>query len=167
MENSTISINKSVCKCVSSDLNKLFIQELNRFSDVESFEFNLFSQNILQKMLFPNTKSDLIEKFIKVSNGMSWSIIPYNLLHIFYNSEKLILNKEDDDKIIFHLGSIEGCEIFVNPDDESGKIYFGNYDSILILANKNMTIYENIQGMNYHFEYLFLEQGRIKSLQIK
>jgi hypothetical protein len=167
LEKSTISIGKSVCRCVSSDLNKLFIQELDRFSNIESYDFNFFSQNIFQRILFPKTKSDLINYFIKLSEGMTWAIIPYNLLHIFFESDKLIINKDDNDKIIFHLGSIERCEIYVNPDDESGKIYYGNYDSILILANKNMKIYENIQGMNYHFEYLFLEQGKIKSLQVK
>ena len=30
-----------------------------------------------------------------------------------------------------------------------------------------MNIFENNQGVNYNFEYLFLEQGLIKSLEVK
>lgn len=164
---STISIDKSICKCVSSDLNKLFFQELNRFESTENFEFNLFSQSIFKRLLNPNKNKDLINKFIEVSDGMSWAIIPYNLLHIFYESDKLTLSKEENDKIIYHLGSIEGVNIYVNPDDNSGKIFFGNFNSIIIIANRNMNIFDDKKGRNYNFEYLFLEHGKTKSLQIK
>jgi len=167
MGGSTISVDKSICKCVSTDLNKLFIQELNRFKDVEKHDFNLFSQNIFNKIFYPNTKDGLISKFIKLSQGMSWAIVPYNLLNIFYNTDKLKLCKEENDKLIYHLGTIENIDVYINPDDISGKIFFGNYNSIIILAKKYMNIFENNQGMNYNFEYLFLEQGLIKSLEVK
>jgi hypothetical protein len=167
MDKSTISVDKSICKCVSSNLNKLLIQELKGFKESIESEFNLFSQNIFQKIFSKNTNDGLIEKFIKFGEGTSWAIIPYNLLHIFYNSSKLELNKEDNDKIIYHLGKIENIDIYVNPDDESGKIFYGNFDSILILANKYVDIVENNQGTNYNFQYLFIEQGPIKSLQVK
>jgi hypothetical protein len=165
-EGSTIQVDKSICRCVSSNLNKLFIRELNRFQDSESFEFNLNSQNIFKKYLNPNTKEDLVKKFLQISKEMTWAIIPYNLQSIFFESEKLQLSKEDNEKIIYKLGTLENVDIYVNPDDESGKIFFGNYDSIIILANKNMKVFENNQGTNYNFEYLFIEQGKIKSLQV-
>jgi hypothetical protein len=166
MEGSTITIDKSICRCVSSDLNKLFIQELERFEGVKKFEYNLFTQLSFQRLFYPNTKEGLIEKFIESGNGMSWAIIPYNLLHIFFDSDKLKICKEENEKIIYHLGTIEHIDLYVNPNDESGKIFYGNFDSIIILANKYMNIVENVQGTNYNFEYLFIEQGLINSLQV-
>jgi len=61
---------------------------------------------------------------------------------------------------------MEKIHIYINPDDKSGKIFFGNFDSMIILANKYMNIYENSNGVNYNFEYLFIEQAPIKSLQV-
>lgn len=165
-EGSTISVNKSICKCVSSDLNKLFIQELNRFQKTEEFTYNLFSQNFLQKLWKPNTEIGLLNKFSEISKDMSWAIIPYNLSSIFYESNRLELSKEENQKLIYHLGIMDQTHIYVNPDDNSGKIFFGNFDSMIILANKYMNIYESPQGINYNFEYLFIEQSPIKSLQI-
>jgi hypothetical protein len=77
------------------------------------------------------------------------------------------LCKEENDKLIYHLGTIGNIDVYINPDDISGKIFFGNYNSIIILANKYMNIFENNQGVNYNFEYLFLEQGLVKSLEVK
>lgn len=165
-ESSTITIDKSICRCVSSDLNKLFIQELSRFEKIQKYEFNFFNQNIFKRLFFPNKHQDLINKFKEVGENMSWAIIPYKLLPQLYKSEELKLSKEDNEKLIYNLGSLNHIEIYVNPDDDSNKIYFGNYESIIILANKNMNIFENNQGMNYNIEYLFIENGLIKSLQI-
>jgi hypothetical protein len=166
MEGSTISVDKSICKCVSSDLNKLFIQELNRFEKTEQHKFRLFDQNFIQKIFIPNKNVDLIQKFLEVSNGMSWAIIPYKLSNIFYQSEKLELNKDENEKLIYHLGKIENTNIYINPDDQSGKIFFGNFDSMIILAKNDMNIFDNDQGRNYNFEYLFIEQSPIKSLDV-
>lgn len=166
MDGSTISIDKSICKCVSSDLNKLFIQELNRFENTENHKFNLYKQNIIQRIFRPNTNTDLIDKFIEIGDGSSWAIVPYNLLHIFYETDKLDLTKDDNEKIIYHLGKIGDIEVYINPDDNSGKIFFGKFDSMIILANKYMNIFENNQGVNYNFEYLFIEQSPIKSLKV-
>lgn len=163
----TISVDKSICTCVSSDLNKLFMQELNRFKDTKDFVFNFTPKTILHKIFFPINNSHLIDKFIEVGKGMSWAIIPYNLLNIFFDTNLLKLNKEENEKIIYHLGTIDEIQIYINPDDESGKIFYGNYDSILILANKYMNIFEDIQGTNFNFEYLFIEQGPIRTLTIK
>jgi hypothetical protein len=165
-EASTITLDKSVCRCVSSDLNKLFIQELNIFEGTKKNEYNLFSQNIFQKLFYPNTKEGLIEKFIEAGSSMSWAIIPYNLLSIFFESDKIKICKEENEKIIYHLGSIAKIDIYVNPNDESGKIFYGNFDSIIILANKYMNIVDTDLGTSYNFEYLFIEQGLINSLQV-
>ena len=167
MDKSTISVDKSICKCVSTDLNKLLIQELNSFNGLVNNEFNLYSQGLFKKLFFKSTEKELIEKFTQVGENMSWAIVPYNLLHIFFESEKLELCKDENEKIIYHLGKIENIDIYINPDDVSGKIFFGNFNSILILANKFMNLYENSQGTNYNFQYLFIEQGPIKTLQVK
>jgi len=166
MDVSTISVDKSVCKCVSSDLNKLFIQELGRFENIEEHKYNLYSQNIFNKLFYPHNMFGLINKFKEVGKEMSWAIIPYNLVNIFYGSGLLEASEEDNEKLIYNLGTIGHINIYVNPDDNSGKIYFGNFNSIIILANRYMNIFENPQGINYNFEYLFLEQGPIKSLQV-
>jgi hypothetical protein len=76
------------------------------------------------------------------------------------------IHKEENEKIIFHLWSIEKIDIYVNPNDESGKIFYGNFDSIIILANKYMNIVDTDLGTSYNFEYLFVEQGLINSLQV-
>jgi len=165
-ETPTISIDKSICRCVSSDLNKLFIKELDNFENVDSDNFNLFSQNMFKKIFNPNTNEDLINKFLDFGMGMTWAIVPYNLLSLFYESDKLNLCKESNEKIIYRLGRMENIDVYINSDDESNKIYFGNYDSILILANKFINIVENNRGKNYNFEYLFIEQGKIKKLQV-
>lgn len=165
-EGQTISVDKSICKCVSSDLNKLFIRELGRFKETEEFSFNLFTQSLFSRIFNKKTNSDLVDKFIEIGNDMSWVIIPYNLLHIFYSSPKLKLSKEDNEKIIYNLGEIEHLNVFVNPDDTSGRIYFGTYDSIIILANNEVSVIEDYHGMNYNFQYLFIEDGPIKSLQV-
>jgi hypothetical protein len=166
MDVSTISIDKSICKCVSTDLNKLLIQELNKFEKTEEQTFNLFSQNFLRRFFNPKTQSDLIEKFTEMSKNSSWAIIPYSLSKIFYQTDRLELNKENDDRLIYHLGRIEKTDIYINPDDNSNKILFGNFDSMIILANKYMNIFDNAQGRNYNFNYLFIEQSPIKSLQV-
>jgi hypothetical protein len=165
-EGQTISVDKSICKCASTDLNKLFIRELGRFKDTEQHSFNLFRQSLFNKIFNKNTQSDLIEEFIKIGKDMSWAIVPYNLLHVIYSSPKLLLSKEDNDKIIYHLGQVENISVYVNPDDTSGKIYFGTYDSIIILTNDKVNVIEDYHGMNYNFQYLFIEDGPIKSLQV-
>lgn len=166
-DGNTISMGKSICKCVSSDLNKLFIQELNGFEKTVEYIFNLNKQNIIQRIFSPNTEKRLIEKFIEISNDCSWAIIPCSLSKIFYESDSIKLKKEDpDEKIIYHLGDLNGVKIFINPDDTSKKIFMGKFDSMIIIAKKYMKIFENAQGTNYNFEYLFIEQSPIKSLQV-
>lgn len=166
IDNSTISVDKSICRCVSSDLNNLLIQELSSFK-TEFEEYNLFSQNLFRTIFYKSTPKKFIDKFLKISKDMSWAIVPYNLLHIFYDSKEINLSSHTDEKIIYHLGKIQNTEIYINPDDKSGKIFMGNFDSVLILANKEMNIIETPQGTNYNFQYLFIKQGPIKCLQVK
>jgi hypothetical protein len=144
----------------------LFIQELGRFNKIVKDEYRLFNQSFLKKLFRPNTNTSLVEKFIEFGKDMSWAIVPYNLLHIFYDSEKLNFMKDENEKIIYHLGSIAHIDVYINPDDESGEIFFGNYESLIILANKYMDIYETNQGVNYNFQYLFIQQGEIRSLKV-
>jgi len=165
-ECSTITVDKSICRSVSSNLNKLFIRELESFQDVERHKFNLYSQNIFKKYFFPNTDKKLIDKVIELGDSMSWVIIPYKLLNTFYNSDQIELHKEEGHKIIFRLGDVGNLHIFVNPDEKSGKIYFGNFDSIIIVANKELKITPIENETTYDFEYLFIEEGPIKILEV-
>jgi hypothetical protein len=163
---STIQIDKSICKCVSSDLNKLFIKELQNFKMIEDFKFNLLSQGFFKKLFKPNNNQKLFETFKEIGKDMTWAIIPYKLLPIFYSCEDLELSKEENEKIIYHLGKINNIDIFINPNDESSKIYFGKFDSIIIVANNFINIFDDERGRNYNFEYLFIEHDKIKSLEV-
>ena len=58
-EGQTISVDKSICKCVSSDLNKLFIRELGRFKETEQFSFNLFTQSLFSRIFNKKTNKKI------------------------------------------------------------------------------------------------------------
>ena len=170
----TIIDNKSVCHCLSSDINNIFISELKSFKGTQKFSYRFFNQSFLMKLIKKNTEFDLVEYIINLGKDCSWAILPKFIFEIVKDSEWFDATNMISESIIFNAGKLDDLNIYVNPDEDESMIYFGNYDSITIIINKNIKE-DELKSGNFHkegksvvVEYLFIENlsGLTKSLQV-
>ena len=167
----TIS-NKPVHKCMSTDINGIFISELESFKNLQKFNYNFFKRNMLMKLMSPKRDHHLIDHIIEIGSDCSWTIVPIFIFDIIKDSELFESSNIESESLIYNAGKIEGINIYVNPEEERSIIYFGNYDSITIIINRNIKE-EDIkttsflkEGKIMYIDYTFLESGLTKSLTI-
>ena len=74
--------------------------------------------------------------------------------------------------IIHKVGSLSNIDIFVNPNQIESFVYYGNYDSIMLIIDKNIeekqvksTGFET-ESISYTVNYLFIETGQTKILEV-
>ena len=170
----TIIDNKPVCHCLSSNINNIFISELKSFKSTQKLTYRFFNQNFLMKLFKKNTKVDLVEQIISLGTDCSWAILPRFIFNVIKDSEWFDATNMISESIIFNAGRLDDLNIYVNPDENESMVYFGNYDSITIIINKNIKE-DELKSGNFHkegksivIEYLFIENlnGVTKSLQV-
>lgn len=171
----TIIDNKSICHCLSSDINNIFISELKSFKSTQKSTYRFFNQNFLTKLFKKNTKVDLVSQIINLGEDCSWAILPRFIFDIIKDSEWFDATNMVSESIIFNAGRLDDLNIYVNPDEDESMIYFGSYDSITIIINKNIREDELKSASSFRkedksiiIEYLFIENfnGITKSLQV-
>jgi hypothetical protein len=166
----TISKNKPVCICASTDVNKVFISELKSFKNIQKRNFKYFNQSILKRLINPNKDSDLVKCIMDYGSDCSWIIVPTFINQILSDSEWFDSKHEISESLIYHAGHLGDLSVYVNPDEEESTVYFGNYDSITIIINKNIQL-EEYKSLSYDnsdmimvVDYLFIERGLTKYL---
>jgi hypothetical protein len=168
----TILCDISICKCISSDIDQIFISEIKSFRNTQKYTYNFYNQNILKKIINPNKKSDLIDKILSTGLDCSWVIIPEFIFNILKTSRLFTGNNLKSESSIYNAGCIGNLSVYVNPEENESMLYFGNYDSVCILINRDIKE-ESIKKLSFYksgkvisVDYLFLERGITKSLHI-
>jgi hypothetical protein len=64
--------------------------------------------------------------------------MPTFIFDIIKNSTWFEPNNIHSDSIIHNVGKLDELNVYVNPEEIESRLYFGNYDSISIIINKNI-----------------------------
>jgi hypothetical protein len=99
--------------------------------------------------------------------------MPPFILDIIKDSEWFDANNYISESLIYNSGKLSDMNVYVNPNEDESVVYFGNYDSISIIINKN--IKEDVlktasfykEGKSIVVDYLFLETGVTKYLLVE
>lgn len=169
----TISSNKPICHCVSSDINNIFVSEIKSFKRTQKFKYSFFNQNLFKRLFNKNTEQNLIDYLLDLGKDCSWIIVPFFIFDIIKNSEFFEPNDSVSESLIYNTGKLSDINVYVNMDEDESVVYFGNYDSISIIINKNIkedtvksvSFYKN--GKSIVVDYLFIETGVTKYLVIE
>lgn len=170
----TIMNNKSLCDCIARNTNNIFAKEFSKFKDTINQTINYFNQGFLQKIFNKTKNEQVISKIEEIANGNSWMIIPQKFVEIFRSSSKFQENKVENPSLIYNFGNIGDYQIYLNPNQRESKIYFGNYDSITLLVNRNLST-EDLKtnsstythSMNMGVNYLFIQNRPLSVLEIQ
>lgn len=170
----TIMNNKSLCDCIARNTNNIFAKEFSKFKDTINQTINYFNQGFLQKIFNKTKNEQVISKIEEIANGNSWMIIPQKFVEIFRSSSKFQENKVENPSLIYNFGNIGDYQIYLNPNQRESKIYFGNYDSITLLVNRNLSTEDlktnsstYTQSMNMGVNYLFIQNRPLSVLEIQ
>ena len=170
----TIMNNKSLCDCIARNTNNIFAKEFSKFKDTSNQTINYFNQGFLQKIFNKTKNEQVVSKIEEIAKGNSWMIIPQKFVEIFRSSSKFQENKVENPSLIYNFGNIGDYQIYLNPNQRESKIYFGNYDSITLLVNRNLSTEDlktnsstYTQSMNMGVNYLFIQNRPLSVLEIQ
>ena len=170
----TIMNNKSLCDCIARNTNNIFAKEFSKFKDTINQTINYFNQGFLQKIFNKTKNEQVVSKIEEIAKGNSWMIIPQKFVEIFRSSSKFQENKVENPSLIYNFGNIGDYQIYLNPNQRESKIYFGNYDSITLLVNRNLSTEDlktnsstYTQSMNMGVNYLFIQNRPLSVLEIQ
>jgi len=174
IDTETIINNKPLCDCVARNTNNIFAKEFSKLKNTLNYSIEFFKQGFFKK-LFSKTKPDhVISKIEEIGKGHGWIIIPKKLVQLFQNSPKFENNNIDCGSVIHNFGSLGDINVYLNPNQIDSKIYFGNYDSLTLLVNRNIKIEENktlsptyTKAINMEVNYLFIQNRPITILDIQ
>ena len=168
----TIVGNKTLQQCISSNINKVFINEIKSFKNTQFFKFKFRKTSLISKIFRKSNNNKLIEKIINIGSDCSWVIIPSFMKDVISKSNKFISNVNSTNSLIYNFGTLGNINVYVNPDEDGLSLYFGNYDSITIIINKNIKNIElktlsKYKGNKIELDYLFIERGITKILKLE
>lgn len=169
----TIIKNRPVCESLSVDINRVFISELKSFKNIETSSYKYFHQSIFKRIFRPNKDSDLVDNILNFGSNCSWVVVPEFIFEIIKDSEWFDPTNTFTESLIHNAGTIHNLSVFVNPTEDESILYFGNYDSVTIIINKNIKI-EDLKNMSNIYQtgsalivdYIFLENGITKALRV-
>ena len=153
-------INDSVdYKLTHTRFDKIFenvLSDLSEFKKSKKVQFKFAKRNFFEKIFFKKNYSDIFKKIKSLSENYSWLIIPEKYLYIIVKSECYSENQNTYNSTMNCIGRFDNLNLYLNPDINSDKIYFGNYNSATILVRRD----------NSTLEYCLIEAGETTELQI-
>jgi hypothetical protein len=169
----TIFTNKPICDCATRNVNTIFSNELENLKNTELHKINYFKQNFFSKIFRRMSNSKLEKEIDRLSEKSSWMIISENLMCEFKKFKLFTENNTEPDKFIHLVGKFGEVNVFVNPNEKKTKIYFGNYDSLTLIANENVST-EKVKCLSQTYpnsvevkiDFLFIENKPLKCLDI-
>ena len=161
----TLKKDSDPCKCISKDINRIFINEMKNFKNIKKEEFKYFKTNFLENIFSKKTPSNLLDKIIKVGKGCSRVIIPKKIFDVIRNQPEVETILSGSISIINKCGKVSDLTLYMNPNETENICYFGNHDSIYFLINKNLIIDSNPTKIN--IKYQFIERGVTRSLIVE
>lgn len=174
IDSETIINNKPLLDCVSRNTNNIFAKEFGKLKNTVNHEINYFNQGFFKKIFNKTTIKDLTEKIKELSQGYSWLIIPNSLVDLFLQIGNTQVDKVNCKSLIYNLGKFEDLNVYVNPDQTDSKIYFGSYESLTLIVNKNLETKEiktnsttYTKGISMEVNYLLIENSPITVLEVQ
>lgn len=174
IDSETIRNNRPLCECVARNTNNIFAKEFGKLKNTIDHKITYFNQGFFKKIFYQISKRDLLEKIQELSIGYSWLVIPKKLVDFFVEVGNLEENKAKCESLIYNLGKFEDLNVYVNPNQTDSKIYFGNYESLTLIINKNLetkkiktnsTTYT--KGISMEVNYLLIENSPITVLEVQ
>jgi len=140
VDDQVVTNNRPLCECIARNTNIIIAKEFNKLKTIDSHRFKFFSQSFFEKLFSFGKTKKLNEKILDLSTGFTWMIIPKSLTSVFTDNKNFEKNEVDCENIIHLFGKFNGINVFINPDQKENKIYFGNYESLIFIINKNLEI---------------------------
>lgn len=168
----TINTNEKICSCISKNINQILMSELKLFKQTQISTFKFFHQNWFRKLFFKNDESKLIDTIISTGKNSSWIMVPNHIFDIISDSEWFEKDEFKSESIIHKVGKLSHLDVFINPNQEDSFVFYANYDSIMLLIDKDLqekdikSVRLNIESKSYTLNYLFIETGMTKILNI-
>ncbi len=161
----TLKKDKDPCVCISKDINKIFINEMKNFKNINKQEYKYFKTNILEKFFYRKKPNNLLNKITEFGIGCSWVIIPKQIFNVIRNLPEVESILSSSNSIINKCAKVSDLILYLNPNENENVCYFGNHDSISVLINKNIEIDSDPSKIN--IKYQFLERGLTKALIVE
>jgi hypothetical protein len=167
----TIETNININQCILSNINSIFLSELDIHST--KYKYKYYTQSYFKKIFKPNTSTNLVNKIITTGKDFSWVIVSKDIYKTIKTSTHYVNNSNETQSFtIFNAGKIDNINVYVSDDINESTIYFGNYDSFTIIINNNVKE-EYVKCNNTQKEekiicldYIFIKNGDIKCLNI-
>jgi len=169
----TITGNKLVCECISQRLNHDFLDTITSDLKVENWTF--FNQGIIRRLFHKRRNLDLINKIFQTAFDSNWIIISNSTYSILSKSTLFKENSNKSDSIIKNVGQLNldqlSINVYLNTELVDDVIYFGRYDSVSIVVNKNLIVNElkstrDRKTISVEVEYQFIVNRPIKCLYL-
>ena len=174
IDSETIRNNKPLRDCVARNTNNIFAKEFGKLKNTINHKIIYFNQGFLRKIFNQTTKQDLFEKIQLLGNGHSWLIIPKKLVDFFVEVVISQPNQTESCPLIYNLGKFDNLNVYVNPNQLDSKIYFGNYESLTLIVDKNIDTKEiktnsttYTKGVSIEVNYLLIENSPITVLEVQ
>ncbi len=166
----TVCSERTVCSCLSNDLLDLFLLEVIERTKLKSTNYNYFSSNFFKNLFSKKYPEDLVEKILSISDSFSWIIVSEKIAKVIEKSQKFEKSLFKNDCLLSSLGKIANLSIYLNTNELDNTIYFGTFDSLNLIINKNINLRVDQFSQNKNslieIDYLFIESGELKSLVI-
>jgi hypothetical protein len=130
--------------------------DLTNFKKLTKIKLKFYKRNFLERIFFKRNYANLLKKIKSISENYSWLIIPKKYLYIIKKFDSYSENQNGHNSILNCIGKFETLNLFLNPNNEVDKLYFGNYNSATILVRRD----------NSKLEYYLIETGESTELQI-
>jgi hypothetical protein len=167
----TILFDRAVCECVSERINREFSLEIFNFCGEEIIKWKYFNRNFLSRLFLPKQRKDLIKKILEIGVNFDWIIISPRVLKSIENSNYFFKLEPAFNSTISNNGYLKidnlRMDVFVSPDLEKEKIWFGNYKSITLILKDKLDIKKIAsQSFSIGIDYQFIKTGDILLLNL-
>lgn len=171
----TINCDCLLSECVSSRINREFIESIENFNNLEKITYKFLNLNFLERFLFRRTKIDFIRKIIKTGENFKWCLVSKEAFDIIKDSNYFKLSKSNSNSYIRKVGNLIlddlNIEVYLSDDINKNNVYFGNKKSVnLILKNqfdiKKVKNSIDSTTISISIEYDIISSGRILLMKI-
>lgn len=160
----TILNNKKIYDCISLRINREFVSLIETFKNLEVTKWKFLNPNFLERIFLNRNNFDLISKIIEIGSTYNWIIVNKDVLDIIKKSNFYEETDIKSKSFIKNVGYIKfdniTIKIYLNNNQDNNKIFFGAYESISIVINKDIIVNKlDTTENNYsiQIDYLFVE----------